>query len=41
VHWTYVGRNAKIGLVAMARPIEHPEYTAHFEYVRVFELNRP
>jgi arabinan endo-1,5-alpha-L-arabinosidase len=40
--WTHhLGQNAKIGLVAMARPIEHPEYTAHFEYVRVFELNQP
>ncbi|HEY0478267.1 MAG TPA: family 43 glycosylhydrolase [Kofleriaceae bacterium] len=39
--WTHhLGQNAKIGLVAMGRPVEHPEYTAHFDYVRVFELNQ-
>lgn len=31
-------RNAKIGLVSMARPMEHPEFTARFDYVRVYEL---
>jgi len=37
--WTHhLGANAKIGLVAMGRPMAHPEYTAHFDYVRVYEL---
>jgi arabinan endo-1,5-alpha-L-arabinosidase len=37
--WTHnLGAGAKMGLVSMARPVEHPEYTAHFDYVRVYEL---
>lgn len=40
--WTHrLGANAKIGLVAMGRPAANPEFTAHFQYVRVYELNRP
>jgi arabinan endo-1,5-alpha-L-arabinosidase len=40
--WTHhLGPNAKIGLVAMGRPPDHPEYTAHFDHVRVFELDPP
>lgn len=31
----------EIGLVSMARPVEHPEYTAHFDYVRVYQLSKP
>lgn len=37
--WTHnLGKNAKIGLVAMARPLENPEFSSHFDYVRVYEL---
>jgi arabinan endo-1,5-alpha-L-arabinosidase len=37
--WTHkLGQNARIGLVSMARPSEHPEFTTHFDYVRVYEL---
>lgn len=40
--WTHhLGQDQKIGLVAMGRPVEHPEYTAHFDYVRVYELSKP
>lgn len=37
--WTHnLGANARIGLVSMARPEDHPEYQGHFEYLRVYEL---
>ncbi|MFL5346536.1 MAG: family 43 glycosylhydrolase [Hyalangium sp.] len=37
--WTHKLGNARIGLVSMARASDHPEFTAHFDYVHVYELN--
>jgi arabinan endo-1,5-alpha-L-arabinosidase len=37
--WTHkLGLNGRIGLVSMSRAPDHPEFTAHFEYVHVYEL---